>query len=362
MPKVWIGSAAITALLVILLIKLWPDTTIRWHEARGYRWAKLTVSSSSKIGFTRMEPSAMGVTSINSLTKEQIVENRHLLNGSGVAIGDVNGDGLLDIYLARLDGPNVLYRNLGNWKFQEVAAETGVACASQFSTGCAFSDVDGDHDLDLLVTANGGPNACFLNDGTGHFTDVTEKSGISSETGAMTLALADIDGDTDLDLYITNNKKRTVRDLYPPHLRTIDRTVEKVGDGYALLPEFQKHYEIEVKGEVLERFEYAEPDMLFLNDGWGHFSPRSFTDGTFLDEEGNLVPEYKDWGLTARFQDVDNDQDQDLYVCNDFESPDRFWINDGTGTFRAIARLAVRNTSSASMGIDFSDIEGDGDL
>ncbi|MFQ5674574.1 MAG: CRTAC1 family protein, partial [bacterium] len=69
-----------------------------------------------------------------------------------------------------------------------------------------------------------------------------------------------------------------------------------------------------------------------------------------------------DWGLTVRLQDMDNDGDPDIYVCNDFASPDRIWINDGAGHFRAISRLAIRNTSSASMGIDFSDIDRDGDL
>lgn len=363
MSKIAIVAGIVATLLVILFIKLWPDTTtIAWNQAEGYRWARLRISEGGGSGFSLMPENKTGMTSVNTLTKEQIIQNRHLLNGAGVALGDVDGDGLVDIYLCRLNGPNALYKNLGNWKFKDIAEEAGVACSEQFSTGCTFADIDGDGDLDLLVTAIGGPNACFLNNGAGHFTDFTKEAGISSNTGAMTIALADIDGDSDLDLYITNNKKRTVRDLYPPHLRTIERTVKKVGDTFSVLPEFKEHYSVQVKGDYMARFEYAEPDMFFLNDGKGHFSKKSFTDGSFLDEEGNPVPDYTDWGLTVRLQDMDNDGDPDIYVCNDFASPDRIWINDGSGNFQAIPKLAIRSTSSASMGIDFSDIDRDGDL
>ncbi|MFQ5633518.1 MAG: CRTAC1 family protein, partial [bacterium] len=92
------------------------------------------------------------------------------------------------------------------------------------------------------------------------------------------------------------------------------------------------------------------------------FEKVSFIDGRFSDENGAPVPALKDWGLMARFQDIDADGDPDIYVCNDFESPDRIWINDGTGHFKAIDKLALRHTSNSSMAIDFSDIDRDGDL
>jgi hypothetical protein len=358
-----IAIVAISLILIVLaLIYLRPKNKLTWHEQEGHRWAELAIPKNGQPGFTLLPPSKTGIENINSLTREQIVKNQHLLNGSGVAAGDIDGDGLVDLYFGQLNGGNILYKNLGNWKFKNITAEAGVACANQFSTGVAFADVDGDSDLDLLVTALGGPNACFLNDGAGKFTDFTKESGIASNTGATTMALADIDGDGDLDLYMANYKVRTIRDVYPRHLITIERTTKKVGDTYAVLPEFRNHYKVWVRGNVLERFEYAEPDLLFLNDGKGHFSRVSFTDGRFLDEDGNPLKEADtDWGLTVRLQDMDGDGDPDIYVCNDFESPDRIWINDGHGRFRAMAKLAIRNVSAASMGIDFSDVDRDGD-
>ena len=354
---------SITVLGVFCLFYSCTQTELKWRQEAGYRWAELNFSRFGAPGFARLPGEETGITKINSLTKEQIAANRHLLNGSGVTIGDVDGDGLADIYLCQLDGANALYKNLGNWKFQNITEAAGVACQNQFSTGAVFADIDADGDLDLLVTAIGGPNACFLNDGTGKFTDFTKESGIESQTGAMSLSLADTEGDGDLDLYVINNKKHTIKDLYPAARRTIDRTVKKVGDKYEVLPEFAEHYSIEIqRGMMLRRLETAEADIYLLNDGTGRFTKVPLASGAFIDEDGRVAPEYKDWGLSARFQDMDNDGDPDLYLCNDFESPDRVWINDGKGNFRAIDKLALRSVSASSMSVDFSDVNRDGHI
>src|SRR5207247_1653099 len=114
----------------------------------------------------------------------------------------------------RLEGPNVLYRNLGNWKFVDITEAAGVACPDQFSTGTALADVDGDGDLDLLVNAIGGGTRLFLNDGQGHFKEMKE-SGLARKFGSTSLALADIDGDGDLELYVTNYRTTTFKDAPP---------------------------------------------------------------------------------------------------------------------------------------------------
>ncbi|TDI92614.1 MAG: hypothetical protein E2O76_18520 [Caldithrix sp.] len=359
MSKKILVTARFVVLLIVATQCQYCAVDTEWHEENGYRWAKLAVPRSGKTGFKQLSESETGITFTNNLTKEQIAGNRVLLNGSGVAMGDIDGDGLTDIFFARLNGPNVLYKNLGNWKFLDITDSAGVACPDQFSGGAAFVDIDGDADLDLLVTSLEGPNACFLNNGSGKFTDVTETSGISSKTGASSMTFADIDGDNDLDLYITNYKKKSAKDIWEPGALLFDFVVEKVGDSHRIAPKYQDHFVIDIREQWVLFFETGEPDMLFLNDGQGHFEKDSLR---FLDENGNPISELKDWGLMVRFQDMDDDGDPDIYVCNDFESPDRIWINDGQGRFRAMPKLAIRNTSNSSMAIDFSDIDRDGDL
>ncbi len=336
--------------------------SLEWHEEPGYRWAELSIPRDGADGFDRVPPSVTGIDFVNSVTDEQALLNEHLYNGSGVALGDVDGDGLADIYFSRLNGPNVLYKNLGGWKFEDITDRAGVALPDRFSTGAVFADVDGDGDVDLLTTSMGDGSALFVNDGNGVFTDRTEEAGIASSYYGTTQALADADGDGDLDLYVANNKTRPVRDIYPPSMIMFDSVVEEVGGEFRIKPEFRGHYRIVEQPGRIMRFEFAEPDKYYVNDGTGRFQEVSFTGGWFLDEEGRPLAETPtDWGLTVRFHDIDRDGDPDLYVCNDFESPDRLWINDGTGRFRAIDRLALRATSNATMTADFSDIDADGD-
>ena len=215
---------------------------LEWVNEDGYRWAELHVAGRDEPGFRQLAESETGISFANTVTEAQYIENSHTLNGSGVALGDMDGDGRVDIYLASMDGPNALYRNLGDWKFEEIAAQAGVAASDRFSTGAVFADVDGDGDLDLLVNALGGPNALYLNDGAGGFTDATEAAGLTSSLGSMSMALADIDGDGDLDLYVVNNKVATVQDLFPPEVLQPSNLYRWVGDRPELLPEFQQHY------------------------------------------------------------------------------------------------------------------------
>jgi len=335
-------------------------TTLQWHDEISHRWAYLRAKQGQD-GLIQLSSKNTGVTFQNDITRELIAANRALLNGSGVTTGDVDGDGLIDIYFCRTEGSNVLYRNLGGWKFEDITEKAGVACKDQFSTGTVLSDIDGDNDLDLLVTALGGPNAVFLNDGSGQFHEVTKEAGLAGNSGATTMALADVDGDGDLDIYMANDKKRSVRDIYPLSERVFEKTTRKTEDGWEVLPEFQEHYTLNLQGNRLERFEYAEPDYFFLNNGSGHFDREELNGGRFLDADGKPIKaNYTDWGLTVRFQDFDNDGDPDIYVCNDFESPDRIWNNDGDGQFSPMPALAIRNTSAASMGIDFTDVNRDG--
>ncbi|MEO8428273.1 MAG: VCBS repeat-containing protein, partial [Verrucomicrobiota bacterium] len=152
--------------------------------------------------------------------------------------------------------------------------------------------------------------------------------------------------------YVANNRTDDIRDRGQVDLRMLK--------GKLIIPPELQDRLLVVNGKVLE---YGEPDQLFLNDGKGHFTPVPWTGGSFLDEDGKKLSQPpRDWGLTAMFRDLNGDGFPDLYVCNDYWTPDRVWLNDGVGHFRAIANLVVRCTSASSMGVDFADVDRDGNV
>ena len=336
-----------------------------WHEEPGYRWRDAADPGRRTAGFTSMKGGTTGITFRNDVSADKAFANRHLVQGSGVAMGDIDGDGLPDIYLTRTDGPNVLYHNLGGFRFENIAREAGVELGDRPSTGAVFADVDGDGDLDLIVASMGGRNSLFLNDGHGRFTDATAQSGFVPESrGSTSIAVADVDGDGDLDVYITNYKAKTMLDSLPPQERAFDQLVKKIGDQYEVVPALRDNYKVVLRKEInaVAVVQRAEPDWFYLNDGKGHFTRESLAHNPrFLDEAGHqLAREPDDFGLAAKFVDLNGDGAPDLYVANDFEDPDQFWINDGTGHFRLIARDAIRQTSNSGMALDAADIDRDG--
>ena len=335
-----------------------------WQQTASYRWRELSLPASGKTGFAKLNGDSGGIPFTNLLDDDRSITNRNLLSGSGVAAGDVDGDGLCDLYFCGLDNANVLFRNLGNWKFADVTASAGLACAGQDSTGATFADVDGSGDLDLLVNSLGGGTRLFLNDGKGRFTEGTAQAGLSSRTGSMSLALADVDGDGDLDLYVANFRPTTIKDQPQSRLsmRMINgRPVVALVDGRsATAPDLTNRFVLSPSGTVME---FGEPDAFYLNDGKGRFTPISWTGGNFMDHEGKpLLETPRDWSLAVQMRDLNGDGAPDIYVCSDLFTPDRVWMNDGKGKFRALSDQALRSTSTFSMGIDFADIDRDGNV
>ncbi len=331
-----------------------------WRAEEEYRWRPLERRGDAAGGFTSLSASRTGIAFRNDFSEESLLENDILANGSGVALGDFDGDGRTDVYLTSVEGPNVLYRNLGDWRFEDVTAWAGVALEGSVSRGAAWADVDGDGDADLLVTRHSRPNVLFRNDGPDGFTDISTEAGFTIARASHSLALGDVDGDGDLDLYIVNYKDRWARDVFAPAERTYDRVIGREGDRYFIRPGFEGYFRVVRTAEGWGRWEFAEPDEYYRNDG-GRFTHIPFTDSTFRDEEGRpLTREPDEWGLAARFADLDLDGDLDLYVCNDINSPDHLWLNDGSGNFRLAPPLALRKTSAASMAVDVSDVDRDG--
>ncbi|HEY2951972.1 MAG TPA: FG-GAP-like repeat-containing protein, partial [Verrucomicrobiae bacterium] len=184
-----IVAAVRIASLLALATSCFGAPALDWTTAPGPRSAEVTVPKSGKSGFTLLPPSVTGLQFSNILTDEKAAENQIRLLGSGIAAGDVDGDGWCDLYFCRLEGPNVLYRNLGNWKFEDITARAGVACDGQYSTGAVFADVDGDGDLDLLVNGIGVGTRLFLNDGKGVFKE-SAGGGLMKKLTATSMTLA----------------------------------------------------------------------------------------------------------------------------------------------------------------------------
>ena len=304
------------------------------------------------VGFESVAPISTGIQFTNRLTEAAGAANRVLENGSGVALGDVNGDGRLDIFLCGLQGNSALYLNLGNWTFRETTQSSGLTMPGESCRGAVFADLNGDRQADLLVSTLANGVRCFLNQSGGRFVETTVAAGTGGKPGSTTMALADVDGNGTLDLYVTRYRADDIRDNSNVEARVVQGRTEfhpKYGNRLFMGP-----------GGMLER---GEPDVLYLNDGRGAFREVSWTEGVFLDEFGQALKEPpRDWGLSAAFQDMNGDGLPDLYVCNDYWTPDRLWIHIGGGRFRAAPKTTLRQMSENAMGVDFADIDRDGDF
>src|SRR5690242_19241985 len=258
----------------------------------GFGSVPVKVATNGRTGFTQLSPVDTGIFFTNQLTVERYLTNQIYLNGSGVAAGDVDGDGRCDLFFCHLGGPSALYRNLGNWKFEDVTEKAGVACAGLDATGAAFVDIDGDGDLDLIVNSVGGGTHVFLNDGKGHFREMTAGGVLNPGKGGMSLALGDIDGDGYLDLYIANYRADTIRD-HPQTRLHGDRingklVVQSVNGRPVTQPDLVGRFTLTESGKIIEN---GEADLLLRNEGGTNFVLIPFTGGAFLDEEGRPLKE-----------------------------------------------------------------------
>ncbi|TDB59851.1 FG-GAP-like repeat-containing protein [Arundinibacter roseus] len=261
-----------------------------------------------------------------------IFNYRNFYNGGGVAIGDVNGDGLADIYLTSNFESNKLFLNRGDWNFEDVTQEAGVGGNKGWSTGATFADVNGDGLLDMYVCNAGNiqgdsrGNELFINLGNNEkgiptFKESAVQYGLVDGGFSTHAAFFDFDRDGDLDMYLLNNSFTPVDKLAYQNFRNMR---DNLGG-----------------------------DKLFRNDG-DHFTDVSSEAGIY----GSLIG----FGLGITIGDVNNDNWLDIYISNDFYERDYLYINQKDGTFRESLVDYMPHISLSSMGADIADINNDGNL
>lgn len=331
-----------------------PFVRAEWQSGEGYRYQEVNPAGTGP-GFTRLPPEETGLAFTNLLSLQHVARNRTTENGSGVALGDVDGDGLCDIFLAGLESECALYKNLGDWKFRNITAEAGLALPNELTTGVTFADIDGDRDLDLLANGLAIGTRAFLNDGLGKFSPMTNR--LVRRFAATSLALADIDRDQDLDLYVTTYRTMTYKDELPPV-----RTEARLVNGKIVVSPEGRFVAIGPASTHVQITELGERDFIYANLGKGQFGSIAWTNGTFVTATGSPLSEpEQDWGLSVMLRDLNGDNLPDIYVCNDFfYSPDRIFLNEGNNRFQAVSFEAVRKVSLASMAVDVADINRDG--
>lgn len=332
-----------------------------WTQESGYRWRPLDVAGGTP-GFTPMRGRS-GIRFQNTVSESLLVGNRVLAQGGGVSLGDVDGDGRVDVFLARTQGCSALFRNLGDWRFEDITQRARVGACERHSTGSAFADVDADGDLDLVLLATKGPNAIFVNDGRAVFTERRDLGLDTTGRGGTTVTMADVDGDARLDLFVANYKPFNIDDSIPPQQRAFNQMVRQTGpDRYEIVPEHRNDYKLVLRPDMggLRMTTRAEPDDFYRNEG-GRFARIPFSAGLFRDPQGQPeTDEPESFSLMAKFADLNGDGAPDLYVANDFEDADELWLNEGRGTFRRADWTAQRQISNSSMGVDVADVSGDG--
>ena len=281
---------------------------------------------------TSLRPSSTGIDFENRLTETEafnIIEYLYFNNGAGVAAGDINNDGLVDLYFSANQHGNSLFLNKGNLKFEDITEQAGVEGKGDWSTGVTMADVNGDGLLDIHVCNVGdykdltGHNQLFINQGDLTFREEAAAYGLNFTGFSTQAAFFDYDLDGDLDMYLLNHSVHSSRSYGMSDLRN-----EK---------------------------DLRAGDRLYRND--------ATADGRFFKEvgaEAGIYNSHIGYGLGVNTSDINNDGYPDIYISNDFHENDYLYINKGDGTFSEQLTEMIAHTSRSSMGNDVAYINNDG--
>ncbi len=282
--------------------------------------------------FTLLPPSRTNVDFNNKLTETErfnIIQYLYFNNGAGVAAGDINNDGLTDLYFTSSQNSDKLYLNKGNLEFEDITDKAGVAGKGDWKTGVTMADVNGDGLLDIYVCEVGnykvihGRNQLFINQGDLTFREEAHEYGLDFQGFSTQAAFFDYDMDGDLDMYLLNHSVHTSRSY----------------------------------GASTLRFDHDSlaGDRLYRNDevnGKRFFNDVAAQAGIYNSQIG--------YGLAVSISDINNDGYPDIYIDNDFHENDYLYMNNGNGTFSERLTESIRHTSRSSMGNDIGDINNDG--
>jgi enediyne biosynthesis protein E4 len=255
----------------------------------------------------------------------------HYDHGNGLAVADVDGDGLPDIYFVSQIGGNQLWRNAGGGKFENITASAGVAVPNKISVSATFADIDNDGDPDLYVTTVRGGNMLFENDGHGRFKDISAASGLNYVGHSSSAVFFDYNRDGRLDLFLVNVGRYTTNTI--------------AGEGYKYYVAFEDAFSGHLKPERAER------SVLYRNEGGNKFV--DVTTGAGLVDLS--------WSGDATALDVNDDGWLDLYVLN-MQGNDQYYENQAGTRFVRKSRQVFPKTSWGSMGIKVFDFNNDGRL
>jgi hypothetical protein len=278
--------------------------------------------------FSKLSAAQTNIYFVNRLKFDSyfnIYTYRNFYNGGGVALGDINNDGLIDIYFSANQLPNKLYLNKGNFIFEDITEKAGVAGAKAWSTGVSMADVNADGLLDIYVCNSGDvkgdnrENELFINNGDLTFTEKAKEYNLADRGFSTHAAFFDYDNDGDLDVYILNNSYQSIGSF---NLRKNERGVRNELGGHKLM----------------------------RNDN-NHFTDVSTEAGIY----GSIIA----FGLGVTVGDINKDGWQDIYVSNDFFERDYLYINNQNGTFTEHLPEEMKSISGASMGADLADINND---
>jgi hypothetical protein len=285
--------------------------------------------------FELMDQTGVDFTNTVHNTKDfNIFSYRNFYNGGGVATGDINNDGLPDIFFTANMGSNKLYLNKGNFKFEDITAKAGFTDKSKWGTGVVMADINSDGWLDIYVCNAGyqqgvsNENELYINNKNGSFTESAKQYGLNDSGYTTHAAFFDYDMDGDLDCYILKNSFIPVNTLNYANKRDLRAEDWPVAD-----------------------FLKGGGDKLYKNEN-----------GKFVDasKEANIYGSLIGFGLGVTIGDVNGDLYPDIYISNDFFERDYLYINQKNGTFKEQLESRVQHTSLASMGADIGDINNDG--